>query len=110
MKNQEEQAKKAHDKKIQTIKADLLKLIETSNNKLKQNIDSNTKLASANQIKFTELSSLLKSHEALINTVEAGLFADRQKNKAIHDKMTTDLLDIADSITLVLTQMKPAEK
>ena len=35
MKNQEEQAKKAHDKKIQTVKADLLKLIEASNNKFK---------------------------------------------------------------------------
>lgn len=35
MKNQEEQAKKAHDKKIQTVKADLLKLIEASNSKLK---------------------------------------------------------------------------
>ena len=35
MKNQEEQAKKAHDQKLQAVKADLLKLIEASNIKLK---------------------------------------------------------------------------
>lgn len=42
-----------------------------------------------------------------LNKVEANVSSDREKNKAVYDKMSSDILDMADSLTVMIAELKP---
>jgi hypothetical protein len=45
-----------------------------------------------------------------LNKLEANMLSEREKNKAVYDKMTSDIIDMADSITVMIAELKPAQK
>ncbi len=38
------------------------------------------------------------------------MFSEREKNKAVYEKMSKDILDVADSMMAVIAEIKPPTK
>lgn len=45
----------------------------------------------------------MTSTKQWLNKVEANVASDREKNNAVYEKMSSDILDMADSITVLIS-------
>lgn len=45
-----------------------------------------------------------------LNQIEAIVASEKLKNKSVYDKMSSDILDMADSITVMVAEMRPSQK
>lgn len=53
--------------------------------------------------KFSDIDRAMEA----ISKVELGLFALKEQNKAVYQKMASDILEITDGLTLMLSELKP---
>jgi hypothetical protein len=52
----------------------------------------------------------MRSVKDCLNKVEANAASEREKNKAVYERMNSDILDMADSITVMIAELRPAQK
>lgn len=58
----------------------------------------------------TEVGNFLVANQNAINQLEVSHFSEKQKSKAVYDKMSSDVLDIADSLMVLMSELKPPQK
>ena len=58
----------------------------------------------------TEVGNFLVANQNAINQLEVSHFSEKEKSKGVYDKMSSDVLDIADSLMVLMSELKPPQK